>query len=180
MPKAVWRRTVAPALVAAVAALTLASAASAKTTTVPVSGAQTVLDEDAGTFKMTGSLIGDWQITSFKEIATSPIYRAKGTEAFSGCLDLRGDGSCAGDPSGKLRFTFRYWAQFGENDALIWGSCVHPITGGTGAFAGATGVLAMVDTPTPQGVTTAYIGHVTLRGAVKSRARASYAAAPAC
>jgi hypothetical protein len=180
MPKALWRRTVAPALVAGAAALALAGAAGAKTTTVPVSGAQTVVDEDAGTFKMSGSLIGDWQITSFTELATSPIYRAKGTESFSGCLDVRRDGSCKGDPSGTLRFKFRYWAQLGEQDALVWGSCVHPITGGTGAFAGATGVLAMVDTPTPQGVTTAYIGHVTLRGAVKSRAHASYKAAPAC
>jgi hypothetical protein len=180
MPKAIWRRTIAPALVAGAAAVTLAAAASAKTTTVPVSGAQTVVDEDAGTYKMSGSLIGDWQFTSFTEIATPPIYRAKGTELFSGCLDVRRDGSCHGDPSGTLRFKFKYWAQFDEHDALVWGSCLHPITGGTGAFAGATGVLSMVDTPTPQGVTTAYIGHVTLRGAEKSRAHASYAAARAC
>jgi hypothetical protein len=177
MPRSLWRRM---ALVAGAAALTLAGPASAKSTTVPVSGAQTVVDEDAGTYKMSGSLIGDWQFTSFTEIATSPIYRAKGTELFSGCLDVRRDGACKGDPSGTLRFKFRYWAQFGEGDALVWGSCLHPITGGTGAFAGATGVLSMVDTPTPQGVTTAYIGHVSLRGSIKSRARASYAAAAAC
>jgi hypothetical protein len=178
MPKAL--RMVRPTLVAGAAALLLAATANAKTTTVPVSGAQTVVDEDAGTFKMSGSLIGDWQITSFTEIATAPIYRAKGTELFSGCLDVRRDGSCKGDPSGTLRFTFKYWAQFDEQGGLVWGSCLHPITGGTGSFAGATGVLAMVDTPTPQGVSTAYIGHVTLRGSAKSRAHANAAAARVC
>jgi len=180
MPKARWRRMVAPTLVAGAAALMLAANASAKTTTVPVSGTQTVVDEDAGTYKMSGSLIGDWQFTSFTEIATSPIYRAKGTELFSGCLDVRRDGTCTGDPSGTLRFRFKYWAQFDDEGALVWGSCLHPITGGTGAFAGATGVLSMVDTPTPQGVSTAYIGHVTLRGSAKARAHASYAPAPVC
>jgi hypothetical protein len=180
MPKARWRRIVAPTLLAGAAAVMLATSASAhtKSTTVPVSGSQIAVDEANGTFKMTGSLIGDWQTTSFTEIATSPIYRAKGTELFSGCLDLRRDGSCHGDPSGTLAFKFKYWAQFDDQGNLVWGSCVHPITGGTGAFAGATGVLAMVDTPTPQGVTTAYIGHVTLRGSAKARpAHASYAAA---
>ena len=91
--------------------------------------------------------------------------------------------SCAGDPSGKLRFSFRYWAQF-AGDALVWGSCLHPITGGTGAFAGATGVLAMVDSPTPQGVKTSYIGHVTLNrspgSSRRGQGRVASAAATAC
>ena len=101
-----------------------------------------------------------------------PVYRAKGTELFSGCLDVRRDGSCKGDPAGTLRFRFKYWAQFDAQGGLVWGTCYHPITGGTGAFAGATGVIAMVDTPTPEGVSTSYIGNVTLRGS-KGRAHAA-------
>jgi hypothetical protein len=183
MPKARWRQLTAPTVLAVAAALTLAAPAGAATA-YQVSGTQTVVDETAGTYKMHGSLVGDWSFTSYTEIATSPIYRAKGTELFSGCLDVRRDGSCKGDPSGTLQFKFKYWAQFDAQGGLVWGTCTHPITGGTGAFAGATGVLAMVDTPTPQGVSTSYIGNVTLRGSNKSRAHARtsarYAAPSVC
>jgi hypothetical protein len=150
-----WRRWVAPTLIAAVAALALAASAGAATT-YQVSGKQTVVDEASGKYLMHGGLLGDWTITGFTEIAKAPLYRAKGTELFSGCIDVRRDGSCKGDPAGKLRFTFKYWAQFDDQGGLVWGSCVHPITGGAGAFAGATGVLAMVDSPTAQGVSTSY------------------------
>ncbi len=177
-----WRRSAVPILAAAAAALALAASASAATT-YQVSGKQTIVDEAAGKYAMHGSLVGDWTITSFTEIAKAPVYQAKGTELFAGCLDAGRDGSCKGDPAGKLRFDFKYWAQFDAQGGLIWGSCYHPITGGTGAFAGATGVIAMVDTPTAQGVSTSYIGNVTLKGSkgrTHARARAASSAAPAC
>jgi hypothetical protein len=166
------------AALVALAALALAAPAGAKTTTYPVSGDQTVVDAQAGTYKMTGGLIGDWAITSYEELATTPLYRAKGTEHFSGCLDRGHDGSCANDPAGTLDFRFRYWAQFAPGNALVWGACWHPITGGTGAFKGASGVLMMADTPTGDGgFTTAYIGSVTLtKGARSSRSHARAAA----
>jgi hypothetical protein len=171
------RRSAAPILLAAAAVLALAVPASAATT-YQVSGKQTVVDEAAGTYTMHGGLIGDWATTSFTEIAKAPIYKAKGTELFVGCLDVRHDGSCKGDPAGKLRFSFRFWAQFDAQGGLVWGSCWHPITGGTGAFAGATGVLTMVDTPTAQGVSTSYIGNVTLNGSTgRTHSRARSAAA---
>jgi hypothetical protein len=182
-----WRRSAAPTLLAAAAALALTASANANAnaaTTYQVSGTQTVVDEAAGKAAMHGGLNGDWTTTSFTEIAKTPIYRAKGTELFSGCLDVGRDGSCKGDPSGKLRFSFRYWAQYDDQGALVWGACMHPITGGTGAFAGATGVLAMVDTPLPAGVTTSYIGHVTLKGSrgarSHGRARAASAGTQGC
>jgi hypothetical protein len=166
-------------IVATAAALALAAPAVAKTTTYPVSGKQTVVDEQAGTYKMSGGLIGDWSFTSFTELAKTPLYRAKGTEHFSGCLDRGRDGSCANDPTGTLDFGFRYWAQFGPDDALVWGACWHPVTAGTGAFKGAAGVLMMADTPTGDGkVTTDYIGSITLKkgSSRSSRSRASAAA----
>lgn len=165
-------------LIAALAALALAAPAGAKTTTYPVSGKQTVVDEQAGTYKMSGGLVGDWAITSFTEIAKTPLYKAKGTEHFSGCLDRGRDGSCANDPSGTLDFAFRYWAQF-NGDALVWGACWHPVTGGTGAFKGAQGVLTMTDTPVGGGnVRTDYIGSITLRKG-SSRTSGSHARAAA-
>jgi hypothetical protein len=148
-----------------------------------VSGEQRVVDGAAGTYEIHGGVIGDWAITSFTAIATSPIYRAKGTEVFSGCLDVKRDGKCKGDPSGMLSFRFRYWALLDEGGDLVWGTCTHPVTGGTGAFAGARGVIAMVDTPTARGVSMSYVGNVSLRGASKSRAHARvgrYFAARVC
>lgn len=171
--RCVW----APLLLVAAAALAPAATANAATT-YQVSGRQIVVDEAAGKYTMQGGLIGDWSITSFTEIAKAPLYKGKGTELFVGCLDVRRDGSCKGDPAGKLRFRFRYWASFDAQGGLIWGSCWHPVTGGTGAFAGATGVLTMVDTPTANGVSTSYIGNVTLGGA-KSRGHARAGAAAA-
>jgi len=171
MPKERWRRLAASTVLAAAATLVVAASATAATT-YRVSGEQIVVDATTGQTVMRGSLIGDWGYTSSNEIATSPIYHASGTELFSGCLDVRLDGRCKGDPSGTLSFSFDYWALFNER-GLVWGTCTHPVTGGTGAFDGAAGVLAMVDSPTKHGVQSAYIGTLTLRRATAWHARAS-------
>jgi hypothetical protein len=132
---------------------------------------------------MSGSLVGDWQQTSFTTLAMSPLFRGKGTEVFSGCLDKGRDGSCKGDPAGTLSFKFRYVAQYTATSELLLGACTHPITGGTGAFTGATGALLMVDTPAPAGVETRYAGTMTLdgkKGQSQSRTHARAAAAHTC
>jgi hypothetical protein len=157
------------ALIAAATVISLTAVAEAKT--YHVSGRQLTVNANKGKYKMRGGLRGRWQITSFKQLSTKPLFRAKGTERFEGCLDRHRDGRCAGDPSGRLQFKFRYWASFASDGSLIWGSCWHPITGGSGGFAGAQGVLTMVDTPTRRGVTTRYTGNVTL-GAVSKTNRA--------
>src|SRR5205814_325976 len=132
-----------------------------------------------------GSLVGDWTITAFNTTATSPLLEANGTEVFNGCLDVRRNGCDRRDPTGTLNFTFTYQALFASPDpaSLIWGSCRHPIASGTGGFAGAKGVIAMVDTPTARGIIrTDYIGNLTLPGQSRShhRGRARAAAAGAC
>ena len=172
------RRSTALALAAAGAALAFAAQAGAAT--YVVSGSQTVVDEDKGTYKMSGSLVGDFNQTSFTTVATSPLFRGKGTELFTGCLDRGRDGSCNGDPAGTLSFKFRYVAQYTAASELLLGSCTHPITGGTGAFARATGALLMVDVP---GMQTRYAGTITLndkKGDSRSRTHARTAAAHTC
>ncbi|WP_157592319.1 hypothetical protein [Solirubrobacter soli] len=177
MPKRRLRRFGVSTVVAATATLVLAVSATAATT-YQVAGQSIVVDQDTGKTVMRGGLIGDWYYTSAETIATSPLLYVKGTEAFVGCLDRKLNGKCnKGDPWGTLFFRFDYWAQYDAQQNLVWGTCTHPITGGTGAFAGAAGVLAMVDTQTPQGVQTAYIGNVTLsRATGSSRARAKTSA----
>lgn len=150
------------------------TAASAQAKVISVSGTETVVDEQAGTYRMHGDLVGGWKITSFKEVATSPLYQGKGTERFRGCLDRGHDGGCAGDPKGTLRLRFRYWALFGSGDALRAGACSHPIVGGTGAFKNAGGLIQMLDAPTESGVETMYVGRIRVGGgSVASAARMS-------
>jgi|tagenome__1003787_1003787.scaffolds.fasta_scaffold20730069_3 hypothetical protein len=184
-PRRALRRSSRAAVVAALAlsgVLTLTAPAGAAT--YRLSGRQIAVDADNGVFKMNGSLVGDWNITRFDTTATSPLLQATGTEQFKGCLDRRRDGCDRRDPTGGLSFTFTYEALFASPDpaSLVWGSCRHPIVSGTGGFAGAKGVIAMVDTPngtaTPR---TDYIGNLTLaatrRGAhARGRASATVAA----
>ena len=171
-------------LAAGLAALALAAPAGAAT--YRLSGKQIAVDEDAGKFKMTGSLVGAWNITKFDIHATSPLVAATGSETFNGCLDLRRNGCDRRDPAGTLTFSLTYEALFASPDpsSLVWGSCRHPIVSGTGGFARAKGVIAMVDTPTRSGVRTDYIGNITLPGSARARrgarARAATAATGGC
>ena len=170
-------------LLAAAAAALGVLASSAGAATYQVAGTQRVINSDAGTYKMTGGLRGAWQTTSFEQVSLSPYYEGKGTESFKGCIDRRRDRSCKGDPSGTLSFTFLYWAIYGSADpaSLVWGACWHPVVSGTGAFAGAQGVVTMVDSPTTAGVTTRYVGSLTLKGGSSSRkAQARAARVPHC
>jgi hypothetical protein len=173
------RRNLTATLVVAGAAV-LAAATSAGATTHRVAGTQVVVDQDAGTFKLRGDLLGDWTVTEFRGIATAPRYRGEGVEVFKGCLDRRRDRSCDGDPTGTLHFTFTYEALYASPDpaSLVWGACLHPIERGEGAFAGAQGVLVISDRRTPRGIKTDYVGSVTLAGDGEDRrATASLAAA---
>jgi hypothetical protein len=150
------------AALAALVACSAALAGTAEAKRYPVSGTQTVVDDDAGKFRMAGDLVGAWRITAFKPLGTEPFLAARGRELFRGCLDRGHDGDCAGDPSGKLRLKFRYWALFAPGGALRAGACWHPIIGGTGAFKDARGVIQMLDVPKEGGgVETHYAGNIT-------------------
>jgi hypothetical protein len=57
---------------------------------------------------MTGSLVGCWYTDTLVINPAQPngtpsgTIQATGTEHFVGCLDVDGDGTCAGDPSRTL------------------------------------------------------------------------------
>jgi hypothetical protein len=165
----------------AVAAVVAASvAAPALAVTYQLSGQQ-IADNAAGTkFHMTGGLVGPWTGT-FKQLASKPLIRGRGTERFVGCVDVARDGNCSGDPFGSLRLTFLYWAKPGSTpNTVTWGSCYHPVISGTGAFKGATGVFTMVDTPQADGtLRTDYVGNLTL-GANAGTSAAHTAGRPHC
>jgi len=140
-------------------ALGLISALPAAAANVQVSGTQTVVDADSGTYSMQGSLVGDWFTTSFQCHSTPAGDRwpCTGTELFVGCLDESGDGTCTQEQSGWLTFDFEFTASASGN-----GRCQHVITEGGGAFEDASGVITMKDRPTEAGIVTTYRGSIQL------------------
>jgi hypothetical protein len=153
--------------IGAIALIALPASASAKT--YRVAGEQVITDPDTQTSAMTGGLVGTWRLLSIRPVKSPDAPEvARGAERFAGCIDVGLDGSCAGDPTGTLRFRFIYWALPGAADAIVWGSCWHKIVKGRGGLNGARGVLTMVDTPVGDTVRTDYIGNVTLGAAGRS------------
>ena len=124
---------------------------------------------ELGTFTMTGGLVGYWcedTINVTKDQVTPSgieLVHFSGTEHFTGCLDVDNDGTCTGDPTGTLFFTFSFTGQFdAATGNEIRGRCHHPIVGGTGDFAGATGVINFKDdVSNPAFVLSPYMGHVS-------------------
>jgi hypothetical protein len=116
---------------------------------------------------MHGTLVGTWFTTSFIPTYDSPtLFAAKGTERFVGCVDSNRNRTCnASEPQGTLRFAFIYWANFdAATGAFKHAQCVHPVTRGTGSFAGATGLLLMDDHVHGGEVKTNYHGEIQFAG----------------
>jgi hypothetical protein len=156
-----WMYTAVVAAASLGGAVSAASAADGSTPMV-VNGTQTVVDETKGRYAMAGDLLGSWNVTAFTPHYQGPdgLIVASGKELFNGCRDADRSGACeASEPAGTIRFSFVYWATFNpKTQALVRGRCVHPVLGGTGAFAGIKGVLHMNDVPTKNGVHTTYTG----------------------
>ena len=74
----------------------------------------------------------------------------------------------------SLLFKFIAWQKYDPQNsyAFVTGACIHPVTGSSGGFAGARGVIAMKDTPHPDGsVTTSYQGLLTIPTVVSTKSR---------
>ena len=96
--------------------------------------------EDGG-YAMTGALVGCWWIDTF-ETKSSPDkshYRATGEEHFEGCL-----GAVCGSFTTRYQFTAKTDGPW-PTSAELHGRCHHPVTGGTGGFAGASGQISFHD-----------------------------------
>ncbi len=116
-------------------------------------------------------LHGAWTTTSVThEKFVAPYYFAIGTEQFDGCIDTNGSDSCSrAEPAGQMYFDFVFWARFDQNGTEIEGGCVHPITGGTGAFTHTTGVLTMRDFLVGTELRTTYQGTIAVQADSGSR-----------
>jgi hypothetical protein len=147
----------------------IAGAAPAGAANTRVSGNQTpdlgatCPEPSLGTYTMDGGLVGCWYTDDFSVVREHPsgAVQLKGTEHFVGCLDLEGDASCTGDPSGTLRFAFQFSGWFDlDTFAEIRGRCEHLIVSGIGDFSDAGGVITFKDDVTT-GIAT-YSGNVRL------------------
>lgn len=117
-----------------------------------IAGSQACPNAQPDTYRMAGDLVGCWYTTSFEILQANDNpgghFKASGTEHFVGCLNTNGNATCdAGEPSGTFDTTFVFTAKFAPTGDEIHGRCHHPIVGGTGAFAGASGGLSFTDIP---------------------------------
>jgi hypothetical protein len=97
------------------------------------------------------ALIGFWYSRSFVlgVLTPSGVLTSTGTEEFVGCLDANGNRACdSSEPDGTLSLTFEFSGKFDlATFSQLHGRCHHPVVGGTGDFAGATGVFRFKDDP---------------------------------
>ncbi len=147
---------------------------------VQVRGRQFSVDAEQGRYSMVGDLIGHWTVRSARGIAGYSIPEEAwtrvqtGQERFIGCLDGNHSRRCdPGEPSGALAFDYVLWMHYDPHSGwLIKGPCLHPITGGSGDFAGARGVLLMRDGPGGRGeeINSMYKGEIVLNAIPNERA----------
>lgn len=140
-------------LLATATALALLCVQAATAGTTQVSGKQ-IWTSDPAVSEMTGSLEGAWtDTTQVPDIRFHPsgVVQVRGTEEFDGCMGL---------VCGEL--FFEYHAEIRLNSAfeLVRGRCWHRVTGGSGGFEGASGVLTFKDDPANG--CSEYKGHIKL------------------
>jgi hypothetical protein len=131
---------------------------------------------------MSGSLVGCWYLVDLiDKFQDNGALQETGHELFVGCVDSGSDGSCSGDPTGTLSFSFVFTGKFDPMTfEEIKGRCHHHVDEGTDGFAQASGVINFKDV-VEAGIAT-YNGNLKLASAsnttATNRSRTLRAAAP--
>ena len=166
-------------LAALLAALAVVATASAAPGTTQIRGTSTTLPDEVigSTYYLRSEvqadpgkagLDGQWYQPVFDLATGTPLVdchllektlQCSGTEWFDGFLDRNGNGVQDGaEESGTISFTFKLSTSASGN-----ARCHHPMTSGTGGFAGVTGQLTMKDRVGPCGeIVSTYSGHLAL------------------
>lgn len=134
-------------LMAALAMLLVVPTGAAAAIEQNVDGLATFVDECDGqtsiaTLALEGSFDGCLYTDTIKQarFTDDGVYTERGTETIAGCWDSPGGEKC-----GTLSTTYEFIATFDADGNQLSGGCTHPIVGGTGDFAGASGLLVFVD-----------------------------------
>jgi hypothetical protein len=132
---------------------------------------------------MSGSLVGCWYLVDLiDKFQDNGALQETGHELFVGCVDSGSDGSCSGDPTGTLSFSFVFTGKFDPMTfEEIKGRCHHHVDEGTDGFAQASGVINFKDV-VEAGIAT-YNGNLKLASpssntTATNRSRTRRAAAP--
>jgi hypothetical protein len=148
-----------PLLIALVGALSSAGVVAAGSGASVVRGVQQAAGTCGGDgYYMTGDLTGCWWILTAdtKSDPDKATFRFTGTEHFEGCL-----GSVCGSFDTTYSFTGKADGPW-PTSAEIHGRCHHPITRGTGGFAGVSGVLSFHDVVDVSPPYYPYVGNIRL------------------
>ena len=139
MSSGIRRGSVVTAAVVAASLVGAGTATASAAEAVPVHGVQVAQ-------QTTGNLLGtfsDTTVTSFHP-HPSGAYTLTFTERFAGCIDEDGSATCdAGEPAGTLEFAGSLGGAPDPSTPTGAGRArgIERVTSGTGAFAGARGVL---------------------------------------
>ena len=171
------RTTVLALAAAAALSGAVVSAGSAKNTQVSGSGVFDAAGDcteipSMFTMQISGDLVGCWYTHGWEVVQDTPsgVYAERGTERFIGCL---ADGTTCGTFDTEYKFT----AKYAPDGSEIHGRCQHPITFGSGDFAGITGRIDFKDDVTTGIVY--YRGHVKLPNAASASVSISVKSASA-
>lgn len=133
-------------------------------------------------FTMSGGFNGCWYVVdAIDKFQDNGALHETGHELFVGCLDRGADGSCTGDPTGTLAFSYVFTGKFDPATfEEIKGRCHHHVDEGTGAFVGASGIVNFKDDVAAEIAT--YSGNIKVASSSNAstirRARSRQAAAP--
>ena len=138
--------------------------------------------DDVGTYRVTGDLMGTWYTrTTDTYYQWDAMFIQKGVERFEGCLDLNRNRRCDGDQKGQFGANYVYILLAPINPQPgrpVKGECMHPVTGGSGAFAGLRGLITVHEKPVGKsGVVSTYQGDLVLNAVPEDRAEVSDAPA---
>ena len=135
------------ALAAVMAMMLVVPAGAAGAIEQNVDGVATFVDECGGqtsiaTLSLEGAFEGCLYTDTIKQARFSDdgVYTERGTETIAGCWD-----SPEGEKCGTLSTTYEFIAVFDVDGNQLSGGCTHPIVGGTGDLAGASGILVFAD-----------------------------------
>jgi hypothetical protein len=110
------------------------------------------------TMRLEGDLVGCLYTHEYEVVQDTPsgVYSERGTERFIGCL-------ADGTTCGTFDTTYKFTAKYAPDGSQLHGRCQHPITFGTGDFAGIKGRLDFKD-DVQTGIAH-YRGHIKLPNA---------------
>jgi hypothetical protein len=135
---------------------------------VHVDGHVLPVDESPGAYRVTGGLVGTYEVHSERVINawtywTAQIRDIEGSDSITGCVDQNLNERCdADEPAGELRLSFSRVASFDtRTDRLIDGRSTHWVQG-SGPFIGGRLTMRQIPVGSSKHIVSIYVGDVRI------------------